>query len=217
MRSSARKAAKAMRRQVSTIGGCDFVADPDLDWHQTPVFWRADIAADVACFAQYPESLGPAIQAGELARLAQHRLVSTDGLHLAWVEGDQALILGPMYLDQPIAAVSPVNGSIARRFAAAERLWRKAQGLTPTRSKGPSQHRRSNLTLALRALHSRLAGARHREVAAALFGTDAVPTGPAWKSSDARSRVVRLANTGRRLSEGGYRVLLGGGSDLAPP
>jgi len=206
-----------MRHPVSTNGGCDFVGNPDLDWRETPVFWQAKLAADVACFCECPEHLGKALPAIQIAQLAQHSRRASDGLYLSWEAGDQGLILAPASLCDPVAAVCPANRSMARRYEAAERLWRMAQGQAGTRPTRPSRHRRSQLALALRALHGRLAGASHRQVATALFGEDVVPPGPAWKTSDIRSRVIRLANTGVRLSGGGYRALLGGGSEFSPP
>lgn len=205
-----------MRPRNSTNGGCDFVADPDRDWREAPVFWQASWAADVACFCECPEPFGTAIPAIELAKRAQHWRRAADGLYLSWEAGDEALILAPASVHQPVAAICPFNGSMARRYEATDRLWRKVHGQSCPRPKRPSPHRRRELTLALRALHGRLAGASHRQVATALFGEDVVPPGSAWKASDIRSRTIRLTNAGLRLSGGGYLALLGGGSDIAP-
>ncbi len=217
MRSSARRAAKATHLRDSNNGGYDFVADPDLDWRETPVFWRASLAADVACFCECPEPLGKALPAIDIVQRAQHLRRASDGLYLSWEAGDQGVILAPARLHHPVAAVCPINRAMARRYEAAERLWRMTQGQACPHPARPSRHRRSQLALALRALHGRLAGASHRQVATALFGEDVVPPGAAWKTSDIRSRTIRLTNAGIRLSGGGYRALLGGGSDFAPP
>jgi hypothetical protein len=60
----------------------------------------------------------------------------------------------------------------------------------------------------LRALCGRAAGFSYREIAAALFGIDRVPAGSSWKSSDLRSRTLRLAAAGRAYCDGDYLKLL---------
>lgn len=198
-------------------GGCDFVAEPDLDWRHTPVFWHADIADDVACLYNAAPPFSSGATGKDIAQSATYRRTARDGLHLNWNSGDQAWLLSPVHLDRPLAATSPLNSSLPRRFAAAERVMRRARGLSPAKLQGPSPRRRDYLTRALRALCGRLAGASNREVAIALLGFDAVPSGSTWKSSDARSLILRLADTGVRLSLGGYRSLLGRGSDFGTP
>ena len=208
------RAGKAPNPRALPIGGCDFVAEPDLDWRHTPVFWRADIADDVVCFLNVDPSLSSDFTGQDIEESALYRRAAQDGLYMNWLSGDQAWLLPPVRLDLPIVAASPLDGSFPRRTAAAVRIWRRTRGQPSTKAPGPSLRRRDYLTRALRALCGRLAGASHREVATVLLGGNAVPSGSAWKTSDARSLILRLADTGRRLSHGGYRSLLGRGSDF---
>ncbi|QMW22480.1 DUF2285 domain-containing protein [Sandaracinobacteroides saxicola] len=172
---------------------------------------------DVACFGRAPIGAGLASTADELARLAHRQRTASDGLHLNWRSGEQAWLLPPVIPDAPVAAIAPLNGALARRLAAVEQVWRRMEGLAPISTRRLSMRRRTYLTRALRAVCGRLDGASYRELAVAILGAEVVPAGPAWKSSDARSLVIRLTDTGRRLSNGGYCSLLGKGSDFRAP
>jgi hypothetical protein len=106
------------------------------------------------------------------------------------------------------AVLLPFDGLFEVRVAAALRLWRALNGRRP----GPnpaalSDARRRRLILALRALDGRLDGATHREIAAALFGGDAVPERD-WISHELRDRTARLVRLGVAMMNGGYRRLL---------
>lgn len=198
-------------------GGCDFVAEPDLDWRHTPVFWRAEVADDVACFHHSSQSPRSAITGQDLISSATFSREADDGLHLNWPSGDQALLLAPVSLNLPASATLPLNGSQTRRFQSAQRIWRHMHDQPAGKAQAPSSHRRRYLTRALRALRGHLSGASHREVAIELVGADVVPSGTAWKTSEMRSMILRLTQLGRRLSEGGYLSLLGQGSDFNTP
>ncbi|GEP57631.1 hypothetical protein RSO01_47970 [Reyranella soli] len=108
----------------------------------------------------------------------------------------------------PTAVLLPFDGLFEVRVAAALRLWRTLNGRRP----GPnpaalSEARRNRLILALRALDGRLDGATHREIAAALFGAEAVPERD-WISHELRDRTARLVRLGVAMMNGGYRRLL---------
>jgi hypothetical protein len=108
----------------------------------------------------------------------------------------------------PTAVLLPFDGLFEVRVAAALRLWRALNGRPP----GPnpaalSEARRNRLVLALRALDGRLDGATHREIAKALFGTNAVPERD-WISHELRDRTARLVRLGVAMMNGGYRRLL---------
>ena len=78
--------------------------------------------------------------------------------------------------DQPHAVLLPFDGLFEVRVAAALRLWRALNGRQPGKNPAAlTEPRRKRLVLALRALDGRLGGATHREIAAALFGANAVP------------------------------------------
>jgi hypothetical protein len=108
----------------------------------------------------------------------------------------------------PTAVLLPFDELFEVRVAAALRLWRALEGRRP----GPnpaalSEARRNRLVLALRALDGRLDGATHREIAAALFGANAVPERD-WISHELRDRTARLVRLGVATMNGGYRRLL---------
>ena len=109
---------------------------------------------------------------------------------------------------QPTAVLLPLDRLFEVRVAAALRLWRALNGRQPGRSPAAlSDARRKRLILSLRALDGRLEGATHRQVAAALFGADAIPDRD-WISHDLRDRTARLVRLGVALMNGGYRRLL---------
>lgn len=150
------RAGKAPNPRALPIGGCDFVAEPDLDWRHTPVFWRADIADDVVCFLNVDPSLSSDFTGQDIEESAHYRRAAQDGLYMNWLSGDQAWLLPPVRLDLPIVAASPLDGSFPRRTAAAVRIWRRTRGQPSTKAPGPSLRRRDYLTRALRALCGRL-------------------------------------------------------------
>jgi hypothetical protein len=109
---------------------------------------------------------------------------------------------------KPLAMLLPFDQLFEIRVAAATRLYRSSTGRDP----GPDpaalpSARRERLILALRALDGRLEGASYRDLAAALFGEDAIPE-RGWKSHDLRDRTIRLVRFGLDMMQGGYRRLL---------
>ncbi len=62
----------------------------------------------------------------------------------------------------------------------------------------------------IRALDGHLAGASYREIALALYGTQAVARFP-WKTSSIRGQTIRLVTDAVAMMNGGYRKLLRGG------
>jgi len=109
---------------------------------------------------------------------------------------------------QPTAVLLPLDRLFEVRVAAALRLWRALNGRQPGRNPAAlSDSRRKRLVLALRALDGRLDGATHRQIAAALFGANAIPDRD-WISHDLRDRTARLVRLGVTMMNGGYRRLL---------
>jgi hypothetical protein len=127
-------------------------------------------------------------------------------------DGDRrlpAVFIGDADASAPAAAVVPLDADFGTRVAASLRLWRlttvrprarAAERLTP--------HRRHRLVLTLRALDARLTNASYRVIAQTLFGHTRIPAGAAWKTHDLRDRTIRLARSGLKLMQGGYRDLL---------
>jgi hypothetical protein len=120
-----------------------------------------------------------------------------------------AVLVDAARANTPAAVVIPLDTSFAARADAAVRLWRIATGRPSRRAPARlTQHQRRRLTLALRALDGRLAGATYREIARALFGAARIPIGPAWKTHDVRDRTIRLVRTGLDFMRGSYLDLL---------
>jgi Uncharacterized conserved protein (DUF2285) len=65
-----------------------------------------------------------------------------------------------------------------------------------------TQQRRHRFSLALRALHGRLAGESYRVIAAGPFGYTRIPADPGWKSHDLRDRTFRLVRVALELMQG---------------
>jgi hypothetical protein len=108
----------------------------------------------------------------------------------------------------PAAVLLPLDGLFELRVAAALGLWRALNGRPPGRNPAAlTDARRMRLVLALRALDGRRDGATHREIAAALFGANAVPERD-WISHELRDRTARLVRLGTNMMNGGYRRLL---------
>jgi hypothetical protein len=121
--------------------------------------------------------------------------------HRAWLR--RAPRVGACY-----AAEIVFDDLFELRAHAALRLWRALSGYPP----GPDfrelpAQRRDRLIQSLRALDARQNGMSYRTIAAALFGTDRVPT-RGWKTHDLRNRTIRLVQSGRALMHGGYLDLL---------
>lgn len=130
-----------------------------------------------------------------------------DGLHLLWHRA-QLFVSPPAHPRQPLVALISMAGNLARRIAAMIDVQRMLTGQPPTRERLPTAQTVRRHLLRLRALDGSLAGASHREIATALFGAR-VPAGAAWRTSEYRSRTLRLVADGRRLMTGGYLDLLG--------
>ncbi|WP_456728071.1 DUF2285 domain-containing protein [Bradyrhizobium sp. USDA 3364] len=102
----------------------------------------------------------------------------------------------------------PLDRDFDIRSQAAQRFWRALE----QRPVGPSPRAlpiqtRHWLILALRAADGWVQGNSYREIAQGLFGARRIPD-RGWKTSDVRSRIIRLVKKGLRLIRGGYRALL---------
>lgn len=102
----------------------------------------------------------------------------------------------------------PLDRDFDIRLLAAQRFWRaldqRPLGPSPRVLPIQTKHR---LILALRAADGWLQGNSYREIATGLFGARRIPD-RGWKTSDVRSRIIRLVKKGLRLIRGGYRALL---------
>jgi hypothetical protein len=201
--------------ELSDRWGCMFIRDPNLPADADPLLWRPELAPVgvtlVATPDGYPEAHGPLPRDVDAARV---RLQRADGLHLLIedADGDHRLWLPGASASDKLAAMVVLDDRFALRIAALIRFQRRLAG----RPTGPlpkgwqitPRHRR-RLALMLRALDGHLARASYREIADALFGSEAVAR-YAWKTSSIRGQTIRLVKDAVRTMKGGYRRLLRG-------
>ena len=137
-----------------------------------------------------------------------------DGDHIVVEDasGDHHLWLRGVRADQKLAALLPLDDDFRVRVLSLIRFQRRLTG----RSSGPlpkawqiTRRHRQRLTLMIRALDAHLADASYREIAAALYGAEAVAR-YAWKTSSIRGQTIRLVQDAVRMMRGGYRELLRG-------
>ena len=192
-----------------------FIRDPSLPADAGPLLWRPDLAPFsvtlVAVPDGYPEARGPLRQDVDAPRV---RLQRPDGLYLLIEdeEGDHRLWLPGASASDKLAAMVVLDDRFALRIAALIRFQRRLEG----RPSGPlpkgwritPRHLR-RLALMLRALDGHLARASYREIADALFGSEAVAR-YVWKTSSIRGQTIRLVKDAVRTMKGGYRRLLRG-------
>lgn len=111
--------------------------------------------------------------------------------------------------DAPLMALVPLDASAPIRLEALGHFWRILSGQPSSDRPGDiSPARRARLALTLRAVDGRQARATRREIAEAIFGSDAVPDGVAFDDHHLRSRTARLIRDGLAMIAGGYRKLL---------
>jgi len=183
------------------------VADPRLPDHDTPVFWSAHEATDVLILAELPLGFTATLKA-QLPKPSAERLAE-DGHHrLIHDPPTQLWLLDDRDADNRLGVLLPLDEMLPDRIAAAMAFWRRTRGLGDTATTSPTPQRRTRLILGLRALDGRTEDASYREIASALFGSENVPAGRAWKTHDLRSRTLRLVADATALMRGGYRKLL---------
>jgi hypothetical protein len=179
--------------ELSDRWGCMFIRDPILPADGDPLIWRPELVplslTLVAAPDGYPEAQGPLPRDVDAARI---RLQRVDGLHLLIedADGDHRLWLPGASASDKLAAMVVLDDRFALRIAALIRHLRR-------------------LALMLRALDGHLARASYREIADALFGSEAVAR-YAWKTSSIRGQTIQLVKDAVRTMKGGYRRLLRG-------
>ena len=196
-------------------GGCTFCEAPDRPSRAAAVFWRADVNPAVLPVDACPVSHGakdafdvrglahPAIVLG-LDDGVEHVLLG-DGIHRIQLEVRQrSLLEGPLRLRYDIAGFAGVEAKLMtlQRLMTLRRLGRFPRSLFPP------QRRAHRWIMALRAFDGSRAGANPREIAAALFGNNAVRNDWAGESDYLRSRVRRAIAVGEGLANGGYLRLM---------
>ena len=193
---------------ASSLGGCDFVANPTLGWRYANVFWRPEVAADVVSFVSSPANFSGGPTVADLQRFAIVARSAADGLHLLWDDGTQLWVMGDARDGQALAALLPFDETTGRRTIAAAHARNRLAGIRLPLAVNMTRQAVNRFALRLRALDGLLGGSTRRELAIGLFGADRVPGGAAWKTSDLRSLTYRLVDDALALSRGGYLQLL---------
>jgi len=173
------------------------------------VFWTLEADLATVLLASSPLTAGAPV--GALAAVDDDRSRS-DALGRRVVLGDgvsaiHLALLGLAGLDQPLAAVIPLDADLPVRLAAAARLWRGLQAGASAAGDPLTTQRRRRLKQMLRAVDGRASGAAHREIAQALFG-EARVAAEVWKTSALRDATMRLVRDGLAMVRGRYRTLL---------
>ncbi len=184
-------------------GGYDFVTKNDT----SATLWTAQALPSVVALTRLPADLAHANFGSQPLSLDQIVGAESDDYVIERLGAELRVHLQSCGVDLP-AVILPFDALFEVRMAAALRLWRALNGRRP----GPnpaalSEARRTRLILALRALDGRLEGATHREIAAGLYGANAIPERD-WISHELRDRTARLVRLGVSLMNGGYRRLL---------
>lgn len=202
-----RKADSAARRW-----GLRFLVDPRHGAHETSLFWHYRDSAWVIILAPRKErdAAESFVVDDWLMRLPCRR--SGDGTHVLLRDGNtryQILLTTLPRQGVVRAALMPLDVTTPYRGQATRKFWDyAARGHPRPRYVGASRPER--LSMALRALDLRLAGATYRSIAETLFGKPSADA-PPWKTAAIRDTVIRLVRTGLFMMQGGYRRLLGPG------
>ena len=187
-----------------SAGGCDFGAR-DENGHANAEVWTPEALPSVIAIAQLPAGLAN----------PRYRLpVGLDDLAAVSVgdlriERDGALLRLHVEAEaEPPVALLPFDELFEMRAMAAIRAWRGLTGRSVGANPAAlSTQRRDRFILALRALDGRLDGAKHREIAGAIFGVGEISKRD-WISHDLRDRTARAIRLGFTTMKGGYRRLL---------
>ena len=202
----------APQRPSDRNGGSLFVADPQKAFDKQPIFWAPEALSTVL-------SLRAVAPSGETKQynLDLNRVPgcefrqAPDGWHgILPLGGAIHRVCLPGIPDRGtrFAVELVFDGNYKIRSQAAHRLMAAIEGrrLGTAPITLPRQRRR-DLILAIRALDAWLEGNHYREIAEGLFGKERV-IGRSWRSSELRSRIIRLVRNALAMMRGGYRALL---------
>ena len=177
--------------------------------------WRPELLPPTVVLVTAPDCYPEAreLAAVDLGSTLAHA-IGADGDHIVVEDasGDHHLWLRDVQTGQRLAALLPLDDDSRVRALSLVRFQRRLTG----RSSGPlpktwqiTRRHRRRLILMVRALDGHLADASYREIADALFGTEAVKR-YAWKTSSIRGQTIRLVKDAIGMMRGGYRKLLRG-------
>lgn len=183
---------------------------PGLRAHDARVLWAPEVFTSTVFLIDSPF---PPSDRGNLFRTVGNGIGTTDsqGVHSRYDLGNgdrlQILTLFPATMDQPLAALVPLDADGPDRLEAIDRLLRALLGrpVPPDTRLTPQQRRRARHML--QAADGRGNGASYRDIASVLFGPDRVADQP-WKSSPLRDVTMDLVRDAFAMIAGGYRALL---------
>jgi len=197
-------------------GAWSFPFDPQTSVADAPILWRPELVPVAVLLAPVPKGFDAARVAVLDVEQPQRTHDGPDGRHILLddVTGPHQLWCFETDPRQRLGVLIPLDADFRLRLAAVQRLHRRMIGL----SAGPlprgwrlTAMQRRRFVLMLRALDSHLEGASYREIARVLLDAEAARwPASAWKSSEARSQVIRLVTEGTAIMNGGYRKLLRG-------
>jgi len=193
---------------------CLFASSPDLDAGSATVLWHPDCCASVLRAFALPEcdSLEPfsLAESGLPTTLllsasgAQHVLIR-DGVRWLQLVVRGASLLRPVSLVVDTKWDSDISNDQERSLKRL-RAYRVSKELPDAYF--PPDAYATRLALVLQALDGWLAGARHREIAEALYGCARVTRDWADPRENLRDQVRYAIGRGRALMEHGYRTFL---------
>jgi hypothetical protein len=199
-----------------SAGAWSFPFDPEIAVDAAPILWRPELVPVAVLLAPVPNGFDAARIAVLEAEQPQRTHDGPDGRHILLddVAGPHQLWCFETDAQQRLGVLIPLDADFRLRLAAVQRLHRRMIGL----SAGPlprgwrlTAMQRRRFVLMLRALDGHLEGASYREIARVLLDAEAARwPASAWKSSAARSQVIRLVTEGTAIMNGGYRKLLRG-------
>lgn len=192
---------------AASLGGCDFLEDPDLDARTAEPVWLPD-----------PDPL-VAVAPADLDEAAAFSLWSVPGRKSLVHDGRRLLLrttLGRRVVrlavslslgdGMPFAYAAPAGRRARRTLEAAAELDAALAG-APLKARSPPITRSDLVHMrALQALDAEHEGASEIAIATLVFGAFDEPE--SWNDSAIRANVRYLLHHGRRFRDGGYRDLL---------
>lgn len=121
---------------------------------------------------------------------------------LAVSEPSPVLLAGAK-IEEPLAALIPLDASLPDRVDALLRLWQGLQGGLKPPDRRITAQQRQRMRLMMQAVDGRHERASYRTIAEAMFGVERVRSDP-WKTSSLRDKVIGLVEGGSSLVAGGY-------------
>lgn len=192
-------------------GGCDFLADPDLNADDAPVFWLPQLHAATVVLVANPAATAETFRfQPDHWRGKRIERRAEDGLFLILIDGPSEYHLwlpGPPSEGEPVAALIPLDDTAEIRAAAAARFRSYALAAELEHPRRAPRPRLTRQIGSLRALDAHLDGASYRSIAETLFGRSRLANEP-WKTCSLRDTTIRLVRTGIKLMRGGYLEFL---------